>query len=140
MQIFSNKFLILEHNYSDQFTISKDIDAESPIIIVCFLFGGGGQSVMLCFATSGLWMGVIQSLASDFHLRAHIPVVVSVERVPRSSRGVAGAPPTVHVVPVEISVVARRVPPGPVVRAGAIASPAIVVGVIGRELVAVVVC
>ena len=78
-------------------------------------------------------------LASHFHLRTHIPVVVSVEVVPQGGSGVAGAPPTVHVVPVEITVVTRVVPPGAVVRAGAVASPAIVVRVIGRELVAVVV-
>ena len=39
MQIIRYNFIILKHIYSDQFTISEDIDAESPTIIIW------GQSV-----------------------------------------------------------------------------------------------
>ena len=42
MQIISYNFIILEHIYSDHFTILKDIDAES--LINFFL---GGQSVFV---------------------------------------------------------------------------------------------
>ena len=51
MQIISYNFIILKHNYSDQFTISKDIDAESPIII----FRGGGTICIYVGIMHNFW-------------------------------------------------------------------------------------
>ena len=47
-------FIILKHNYIhvDHFTLSKDIDAESPIIIFVWGERGGGGTVCIFYSIS----------------------------------------------------------------------------------------